>query len=83
MREHFENFFVAIGSILIGIPIGFFVGIVCWFKFPFQIYYQARANLAIQRIHRAEQQIKQLQEEDQDIWERHINRMEEKKSYDN
>ena len=83
MRENFENFFAAIASILIGLPLGIFVGIICWIKFPFQIYYQARATLALQRIHRAQQQIKQLQDEEKDIWERHIDRMEEKKSYDN
>ena len=83
MKENLENFFTAIISILIGLPLGIFVGIFCWLKFPFQVYYQARATLALQRIHRAQQQIKQLQDEEKDIWERHIDRMEEKKSYDN
>jgi len=83
MKENLENFFIAIFSILVGLPLGIFVGIICWLKFPFQVYYQARATLALQRIHRAQQQIKQLQDEEKGIWERHIDRMEEKKSYDN
>jgi len=81
MKEKFENFFVLIGAIIVGIPLGLFVGIVCWFKFPFQVYVQARANLALQRIQRAKEKLKEY--EDIDIWERHAQRMEEKKSYDN
>lgn len=81
MKEKFENFFVLIAAIIVGIPLGLFVGIVCWFKFPFQVYVQARANLALQRIQRAKEKLKEY--EDIDIWERHAQRMEEKKSYDN
>lgn len=83
MREKFENFFVLIGAILVGIPLGLFVGIVCWFKFPAQVYIEARTNLALQRINKAREKIKELEEQDQDVWERHAQRMEEKKSYDN
>jgi len=81
IKNKFESFFVLTGAILVGIPIGLFVGIVCWFKFPFQVYVQARANLALQRINKAKEKLKEY--EDIDIWERHAQRMEEKKSYDN
>jgi len=81
IKNKFESFFVLTGVILVGIPIGLFVGIVCWFKFPFQVYVQARANLALQRINKAKEKLKEY--EDIDIWERHAQRMEEKKSYDN
>lgn len=81
MREKFENCLIIIGSIVVGVPLGVVVGLICWFKFPFQIYWSARANLALQRIDRAKTQIKEYQNED--IWENHIKKMEEKKSYDN
>jgi len=81
MREKFENCLIIIGSIVVGVPLGVVVGLICWFKFPFQIYWAARANLALQRIDRAKTQIKEYQNED--IWENHIKKMEEKKSYDN
>jgi len=81
MKEKLANIFIIVGSIFIGIPLGLIVGLVCWFKFPFQIYYQARANLALQRINKAKEKLKEY--EDIDIWERHAQRMEEKKSYDN
>jgi len=83
MIEKFEEFFIFIGAILIGVPLGFFIGIICWFKFPLQVYVQARAQLALRRIEKAKAAIRKMEEQDQDIWERHINRMEEKKSYDN
>jgi len=81
MREKFENFLIITASIVIGIPLGIIVGLVCWFKFPFQIYSGARANLALQRVERAKVEIKK--HETVDIWENHIKKMEEKKSYDN
>jgi len=81
MKLFFEEIFIFVGSIVVGIPLGLIVGIVCWFKFPFQVYVQARANLALQRINKAKEKLKEY--EDIDIWERHAQRMEEKKSYDN
>jgi hypothetical protein len=81
MTHKFQNFMILIGSILIGIPLGIVVGLICWFKFPFQIYWQARANLAKNRIQAAEEQLREY--ETGDIWEKHIERMQEKKSYDN
>lgn len=81
MREKFENFFVIIGSIVLGIPLGIVVGLVCWFKFPFQIYGAARANLAKNRVQAAQEQLREYKTGD--IWENHIKKMEEKKSYDN
>jgi hypothetical protein len=81
MKLFFEEIFIFVGSIVVGIPLGLIAGIVCWFKFPFQVYVQARANLALQRINKAKEKLKEY--EDIDIWERHAQRMEEKKSYDN
>ena len=81
MRDKFENFFVLISSFVFGIPIGIIVGLFHWIKFPFDCYHHARANLAIQRIKRAKEQLKKYQ--GTDIWEEHIKRMEEKKSHDN
>ena len=81
MKEKLENIFIIVGSIVIGIPLGLIVGLVCWFKFPFQIYYQARADLALKRISRAELELKKYESED--IWEKHIERMEKRKNYDN
>lgn len=77
----FEEFFALVGSILLGIPIGLIVGIICWFKFPLQVYREARINLATQRINKAKEILKKS--EPKDIWENHIKRMEEKKPYDN
>ena len=81
MREKFENCLIIIGSIVVVISLGVVVGLICWFKFPFQIYWSARANLALQRVERAKVKIKEY--ETGDIWEKHIQKMEEKKSYDN
>jgi len=83
MIEKAEEFFIFIGAILIGVPLGLFIGIICWFKFPLQVYVQARTQLALKRIEKAKAAIKEMEEQDQDIWEKHINRMQEKKSYDN
>ena len=82
MREKFENCLIIIGSIVVGIPLGVVVGLICWFKFPFQIYWQARANLAKNRIMAAQEQLREYEKED--IWEKHLQRMEEKNNnYDN
>jgi len=81
MKEKIQNFILIIASILIGIPLGIVVGLICWFKFPFQIYWQARANLAENRIRKAKEQLKEYGKED--IWEKHLQRMEEKNNYDN
>tara|TARA_A200000159_G_C7162373_1_gene271892 strand:+ start:347 stop:592 length:246 start_codon:yes stop_codon:yes gene_type:complete len=81
MKHKIQNFILVIASILIGIPLGIVVGLICWLKFPFQIYWQARANLAKNRVQAAQEQLKEYDIED--IWEKHIQKMEEKKSYDN
>ena len=82
MTEKIQNFILLIASIIIGIPLGVVVGLICWFKFPFQIYWQARANLDLQRVERVKEKIKLYEEED--VWERHQQRMEEKNNnYDN
>lgn len=85
MKRIFENTFIVVGSILVGIPLGLVVGLVCWFKFPYQVYIEARRKLALRRIAEAEEFLRNYGKEDvvEDIWEKHINRMQEKKSYDN
>ena len=78
-----EETFIIVGSILIGIPLGFFVGLYCWLRFPLSIYREARINLAIKRIQEAKTFLEK-NKQPQDIWERHIERMESKKNnYDN
>ncbi|MDB4317786.1 hypothetical protein N9973_00650 [bacterium] len=81
MKEKFENFLVLILSFVIGTPLGIIVGLFHWIKFPLDCYYHARANLAMQRIRKAKEQLTRHQ--GVDIWEKHIKRMEEKKSHDN
>lgn len=85
MKKLFEDLSIIVGSILIGVPIGLIVGLICWFKFPYQVYFEARKKLALRRIDEAEQYLRQHGKEDvvEDIWEKHIQRMEQKKSYDN
>ena len=73
MKEKIQNFILVIASILIGIPLGIVVGLICWLKFPFQIYWQARANLAKNRVQAAQEQLKEYDIED--IWEKHIQKM--------
>ena len=85
MKKLFEDLFIIVGSILIGIPLGLIVGLVCWFRFPFQVYVEARSKLAIKRIQRAEEFIEQYKKDNSNegMWERHIQRIKEKESYDN
>ncbi len=85
MKGFFEELFIFVGSIVIGIPLGLIVGLICWFKFPYQVYAEARSKLAIRRIQRAEEFIEKYKKDNstEGMWERHIKRMEEKKSYDN
>ena len=85
MKNFFEQTFLIVGSILIGIPFGFFVGLYCWLKVPLSVYREARINLAIKRIKEAKAFLEEhgQGQKSQDIWERHIQRIEEKKSYDN
>jgi hypothetical protein len=82
MKEKIEVLFLIISSIVVGLTLGILLGVVCWLKFPHQIYINARAHLARNRIIKSQNKIKELREQN-DIWERHINRMKEKKSYDN
>lgn len=85
MKKLFEDLFIIVGSILVGIPLGLIVGLVCWFRFPFQVYVEARSKLAIKRIQRAQEFIEQYKKDNSNegMWERHVQRMQEKKSYDN
>ena len=86
MKRVFENFTILIGSIIIGIPLGLVVGLICWFRFPYQVYLEARVKLANRRIEEAAEFIEQHKKENsiEGMWERHIERMESKqKKYDN
>tara|TARA_B100000497_G_C7554189_1_gene334718 strand:- start:261 stop:521 length:261 start_codon:yes stop_codon:yes gene_type:complete len=86
MKEKIQNFILIIASILIGIPLGIVVGLICWFKFPFQIYWQARANLARNRIRQAEEMIQKYENENSSdaMWDRHIERIKsQENNYDN
>ena len=84
-KKIYEEFSIIMGAIIIGIPLGLFVGIVCWIKFPFAVYREARAKLAIKRIQEAKEFLEKhgQTQKTQDIWEKHIQRMEEKKYHDN
>tara|TARA_B100001093_G_scaffold429642_1_gene424990 strand:+ start:4217 stop:4456 length:240 start_codon:yes stop_codon:yes gene_type:complete len=77
MRQAFQNLVLIISSIIIGATLGVVVGLICWLRFPFQIYTQAKINLAENRIRKAREQLKEYGKED--IWEKHLQRMEEKK----
>lgn len=85
MRVFFEQLFILVGSVVIGIPLGLIVGLICWFRFPFQVYVEARSKLALKRIQRAEEFIEQYKKNNSNegMWERHIQRIKEKESYDN
>ncbi len=85
MKKLFEDLFIIVGSILVGIPLGLIVGLFCWFRFPFQVYVEARSKLAIKRIQRAQDFIEQYKKDNSNegMWERHIQRIKEKESYDN
>ena len=85
MRVFFEQLFILVGSVVIGIPLGLIVGLICWFRFPFQVYVEARSKLALKRIQRAEEFIEQYKKDNSNegMWERHIQRIKEKESYDN
>jgi hypothetical protein len=85
MKGFFEELFIFVGSIVVGIPLGLIVGLICWFRFPFQVYVEARSKLAIKRIQRAQDFIEQYKKDNSNegMWERHIQRIKEKESYDN
>ena len=50
MKNFLEELQLIIGSIVIGIPLGLITGLICWLKFPFVLYTNARAKLAMRRI---------------------------------
>lgn len=86
MKRLFENLTILIGSIIIGIPLGFLVGMICWFRFPYQVYLESRAKLARRRLDEAREFVEQYEKESsvEGMWERHIERIKNKKqSYDN
>ena len=85
MKGFFEELFIFVGSLVVGIPLGLIVGLICWFRFPFQVYVEARSKLAIKRIQRAQDFIEQYKKDNSNegMWERHIQRIKEKESYDN
>lgn len=72
---------IIIGCIFLGIPFGIFVGVMSAFKFPFAVY---KTCIQKDRQFRLDQAQKFLDENsNRNIWDKHIQRMEEKKSYDN
>jgi len=85
MKNFFEELTLALGAAFLGIVVGFFVGIVCWVKFPFVIYRTARVKMALKRIQEAEEYLERNGQgaRSKDIWARHIERIEQKKNYDN
>jgi hypothetical protein len=86
MKHKIQELIIFLSAIIIGVPLGLIVGLVCWFKFPFQVYAAARINLAEKRIKRAEELIKQYENENSPdgMWDRHIERMKsQEKNYDN
>ncbi len=81
-----QELIIFLGAIVIGVPLGLIVGLVCWFKFPFQVYWEARSKLAQSRIEKAEQLIKQYENENSSdaMWDRHIERIKsQENNYDN
>ena len=84
MRKNIDpvkHFGIIIGYIFLGIPFGIFVGVMSALKFPFAVY-----NTCIQKDRQTRlDQAQQFLDENsgQNIWDKHIQRMEEKKSYDN
>lgn len=85
MKRKIEELIILLGSIVIGIPLGLIVGLICWFKFPFQVYWEARSKLAQSRIEKAERLIKQYEKDNssEGMWDRHIERIKSKQNYDN
>jgi hypothetical protein len=86
MKHKIQELIILLGSILIGIPMGLIVGLVCWFKFPFEIYATARIDLAKRRVREAEELIEQYEKENssEGMWDRHIERIKsQENNYDN
>lgn len=86
MMYKIQELIILLGAIVIGVPLGLIVGLVCWFKFPFQVYWEARSKLAQSRIEKAEQLIKQYENENSSdaMWDRHIERIKsQENNYDN
>lgn len=86
MRYKIQNFIVLLGSFVVGVPLGFVVGIVCWFKFPIQVYTEAKIKLTAKRIQEAEEFIEKHKKENsvEGMWERHIERIEsQEKNHEN
>ena len=81
MKHKIQELIILLGSIVIGVPLGLIVGLICWFKFPFQIYWEARSKLTQSRIEKAEQLIAQYEKDNSNegMWERHIERIKNKK----
>lgn len=86
MMYKIQELIIFLGAIVIGVPLGLIVGLVCWFKFPFQVYWEARSKLARSRIEKAERLIKQYENENSSdaMWDRHIERIKsQENNYDN
>ena len=72
---------IIIGCILLGIPFGILVGVMSAFKFPFAVYKTCIQKDRQARLDQAQQFLDE--NSSSNIWDKHIQRMEEKKSYDN
>ena len=72
---------IIIGCILLGIPFGILVGVMSAFKFPFAVYKTCIQKDRQARLDQAQQFLDE--NSNSNIWDKHIQRMEEKKSYDN
>ena len=85
MIHKIQELIIFLSAIAIGIPLGLIVGLICWFKFPFQIYWEARSKLAESRIEKAKQLIEQYEKDNspEGMWDRHIERIKSKQNYDN
>ena len=79
MKKLLEEIQIILGKIIVGIPDGILVGVYWFFKFPFIVYSEAKAGLKKRRIIEAK---KILQASGEDIWEKHIRKLEAEK-YDN
>lgn len=77
MKNVLEEIQIILGVIIVGIPVGILVGIYWFLKFPFIVYSEAKAGLERRRIIEAK---KVLQASKEDIWEKHIKRIEAKKN---
>ena len=72
----FNKLFVGTFAIIIGIPLGIIIGATCMIKiiasYPFDIY-----RIAVTKIERRAALEELLDNQDQDIWDKHIARIQQ------